>query len=51
MVIIMGSEEITPAKGAPNAEKKLNRRYKNLWMKKNNSWKLTVLHANNVCSE
>lgn len=51
LVIVMGSEEVTPAKGAPNAEKKLKRRYTNMWMKKNNSWKLTVRHANNVCLE
>ncbi|WP_146898372.1 nuclear transport factor 2 family protein [Adhaeribacter aerolatus] len=51
MVIVMGSEEVTPAKGAPNAGKKLKRRYTNVWMNKNDSWKLTVRHANNVCSD
>ncbi|GAB2552231.1 nuclear transport factor 2 family protein [Rufibacter soli] len=51
MVIVMGSEEVTPAKGAPNAGKKLKRRYTNVWMKKKNTWKLTVRHANNVCAE
>lgn len=51
MVIVMGSEEVVPAKGAPNEGKILNRRYTNIWMKKNNQWKLTARHANNVCSE
>ncbi|QHL88363.1 DUF4440 domain-containing protein [Nibribacter ruber] len=49
MVVVMGHEEVVPAKGAPNAGKKLNRRYTNVWMKKENVWKLTVRHANNVC--
>jgi ketosteroid isomerase-like protein len=51
MVMVMGHEEVVPAKGAPNAGKKLNRRYTNVWMKKGSTWKLTVRHANNVCLE
>lgn len=50
MVIIMGSEVVVPAKGAPNAEKVIQRRYTNVWMKKNDRWLLTVRHANNVCT-
>ncbi|AMM51061.1 hypothetical protein TH61_07540 [Rufibacter sp. DG15C] len=49
MVIVMGNEEVVPAKGAPNAGNKLKRRYTNIWMKKDNTWKLTVRHANNEC--
>ncbi|MDR6845587.1 nuclear transport factor 2 family protein [Flavobacterium granuli] len=49
MVVVMGSEIVVPTKGAPNAEKKLNRRYTNIWMKQNGRWQLTVRHANNVC--
>ena len=50
MVVVMGSEIVVPAKGAPNAGKKLQRRYTNIWMKnKNNKWQLFVRHANNVC--
>lgn len=51
MVIVMGREEVVPAKGAPNAGKNLQRRYTNMWMKKNNKWQLYVRHANNVCSQ
>lgn len=51
MVIVMGSEIVIPADGAPNANKKLQRRYTNVWMKRNGQWKLTVRHANNVCAE
>lgn len=48
MVIVMGSEVVVPAIGAPNAGKKLRRRYTNVWMKLDGEWKLTVRHANNV---
>ena len=51
MVIVMGGETVTPADGAPNANKKLQRRYTNIWMKRNGYWKLTVRHANNVCED
>lgn len=49
MVVVMGNEVVVPAKGAPNAGKILKRRYTNVWMKNNDSWQLTVRHANNVC--
>ncbi len=49
MVVVMGSEIVIPAPGAPNANKKLNRRYTNVWMKQDNGkWQLMVRHANNV---
>lgn len=49
MVVVMGSEKVVPAKGAPGAGKTLHRRYTNCWMKQGNQWRLTVRHANNVC--
>jgi len=49
MVVVMGSETVLPAKGAPNAGKSLVRRYTNIWMKRNSKWRLTVRHANNIC--
>ena len=49
MVVVMGSEEVVPATGAPNAGKKIQRRYTNIWMKNNGKWQLTVRHANNQC--
>ena len=48
MVVVMGSEKIVPAPGAPNVGKELQRRYTNVWMKLDGKWKLTVRHANNV---
>ena len=49
MVIVMGSELVVPAPGAPNAGKSLKRRYTNMWMNRDGKWRLTVRHANNVC--
>lgn len=51
MVIVMGSEMVTPAEGAPNANKQLQRRYTNVWLKRNGEWKLNARHANNVCTQ
>lgn len=49
MVVVMGGETVVPAKGAPNEGKTLQRRYTNIWMKRDGHWRLTVRHANNVC--
>lgn len=49
MVVVMGGEVVVPAKGAPNEGRKLQRRYTNIWMKRDGRWRLTVRHANNVC--
>ncbi len=52
MVVVMGSEIVVPANGAPNANSTLNRRYTNVWMKQaNGKWQLAVRHANNVCTK
>lgn len=50
MIVAMGREVVVPATGAPNAGKIIQRRYTNIWMKKDGKWRLTVRHANNVCS-
>jgi len=50
MVVVMGGEVVVPAKGAPNAGKSLQRRYTNVWMRRDGTWRLTVRHANNVCA-
>lgn len=49
MVVVMGGETVVPATGAPNAGKTLQRRYTNVWMKRDGRWCLKVRHANNVC--
>lgn len=50
MVVVMGSEIVVPAAGAPNAGEILHRRYTNAWMKKDGRWRLAFRHANNVCA-
>jgi ketosteroid isomerase-like protein len=50
MVTVMGYEFVVPAEGAPNAGKRIQRRYTNIWMKNNGKWQLTIRHANNVCT-
>lgn len=50
MIVVMGRELVVPAAGAPNAGKSLQRRYTNIWMKREGVWRLTVRHANNVCN-
>ena len=49
MVVVMEGEIVVPAPGAPNAGQRLQRRYTNVWMKRDGKWRLTVRHANNVC--
>jgi ketosteroid isomerase-like protein len=49
MVVVMGGEVVVPAPGAPNAGKRLQRRYTNAWMRREGQWKLAFRHANNVC--
>jgi ketosteroid isomerase-like protein len=50
MVVVMGSELVVPAQGAPNAGKSIKRRYTDVWMNRDGKWRLTVRHANNVCA-
>lgn len=50
MVVVMGGEVVVPAPGAPNAGKRLQRRYTNAWMKHDGQWKQAFRHANNVCA-
>lgn len=51
MVVVMGSEVVIPAPGAPNEGKTLNRRYTNIWMNQQGKWQLFVRHAHNVCED
>lgn len=51
MVIVMGREKVVPAQGAPNAGRSIERRYTNVWLKREGRWRLTVRHANNVCPD
>lgn len=50
LVVVMGDETVVPAKGAPNENKVLRRRYTNAWMLDGGKWQLRFRHANNVCA-
>lgn len=49
VVFSMGSEVVVPVGNVPNAGQTVKRRYTNIWMKENGSWKLVARHANVIC--
>ena len=49
VLIVMGSETITPVNKAPFAGQTVRRRYTHFWMRRNGAWRLTARHANVVC--
>jgi len=49
VVIVMGSETITPVNKAPFAGQTVRRRFTHFWMRRNGEWRLTARHANVVC--
>jgi hypothetical protein len=48
IAIVMGLETIIPQGDTPNAGKTVKRRFTNIWMKENETWKLTVRQATNI---
>lgn len=48
IAISMGNETVVPADGS-NQGQTIRRRYTNIWMKKDGSWKLVARHANIIC--
>lgn len=49
IVISMGSETVVPSGDVANSGETVKRRYTNIWMKKDGSWKLVARHANVIC--
>jgi ketosteroid isomerase-like protein len=49
-VIVMGRETVVPKGDSPGAGKTINRRYTNIWMKRNGRWRLIARHASIICS-
>lgn len=48
----MGSETVVPyVDSATAAGEEIKRRYTNVWMRKDGSWKLVARHANRICSK
>jgi len=48
-VIVMGRETVVPKGSSPDAGKTINRRYTNIWMKRNGKWRLIARHASVIC--
>jgi ketosteroid isomerase-like protein len=49
MAFAMGSETVVVPADQSQEGKTINRRYTNIWMKKDSSWILVARHANVVC--
>ena len=48
-VIVMGREKVVPKGDSPDAGKTINRRYTNIYMKRDGKWRLIARHANVIC--
>jgi ketosteroid isomerase-like protein len=46
VVVTMGNGTIKPMRNAPMAGQTVNRRYTQIWVKRNDEWKLVARHAN-----
>ena len=50
-VIVMGRETVVPKGDSPDAGKTINRRYTNIWMKRQGKWLLVARHASVICQK
>ena len=50
-VIVMGRETVVPKGNSPDAGKTINRRYTNIWMKREGKWRLVARHASVICQK
>jgi hypothetical protein len=48
-VIVMGRETVVPKGSSPDAGKTINRRYTNIYMKREGKWRLIARHASVIC--
>lgn len=48
--IVMGKETVKSDGNAPGAGQTIQRRYTNIWIKRNSKWLLTARHANIICT-
>lgn len=48
-VIVMGRETVVPSGTSADAGKTINRRFTNVWMKRNGRWLLTARQASVIC--
>jgi ketosteroid isomerase-like protein len=47
--IVMGKEIVVPKGKSPDAGTTINRRYTNIWMKRNGHWRLVARQASVIC--
>jgi len=50
-VIVMGHETVVPKGNSPAAGKTIQRRYTNIWMKRDGQWRLIARHASVICDK
>jgi len=50
-VIVMGRETVVPKGNSPDAGKTINRRYTNIYMKREGKWRLIARHASVICGK
>lgn len=48
--IVMGKETVKPVENAPGAGQTIQRRFTNIWMKRDGKWLLIARHANIICA-
>ena len=48
-IIVMGRETAVPKGSSPDAGKTIKRRYTNIWMKREGTWRLVARHASVIC--
>ena len=51
MVVLMGEEVVVPGPAAPNAGKRIHRRFTDVFRKENGEWRHDLRHANVVSIE
>ena len=49
IAISMGKETVVSTDNTQKSEQTMERRYTNIWAKKDGSWKLIARHANKIC--
>ena len=50
-VIVMGRETVVPKGDSPDAGQTINRRYTNIWMRREGRWRLVARHASVICQK
>lgn len=51
VVFAMGNETVVPAEKDTGVQQLVKRRYTNIWMRRDNNWKLVARHANIICPQ